>query len=283
MFKFDVKYRKVVRSGLKYNFEVKIYNQSDRTLESPNIIIRRSSSSSYPIRILDWWSRDSGAHPDKRWNFYYFPIEKIFPGETKSKLIAFDVSPTFSLGIYHLYVSVQDGNEQPPYHSKKWKKMILIKAPKGMKKKITMPPCNEKPLWDYLPPLLKYGWKIVFSSHETRNVEGFVLGICSVYSLREKTVGIFIFKFDNEKNAEKHFEDKIKEWNEKSNKIGEKSIIFHNGLKINRYIFPKNGIIFGWYIENLIFTIYAPTAVEEDLRKIVNLIISRLTNRDESK
>jgi len=274
MIEFDVKHGKIIRSGTKYYFDVRIRNPNDGVLTSVNIIIRRPSSSLCPIQVLDWWSRDHGNPPDEKWNFYYFPEKDIPPGGIKNKRMAFDVSPAINLGIDILYVSVTAKKEGSPYfYTAKWKKMFLIILPKRKVKKITKEFSKDKTLWDHLPPLSKYGWKLVNSSVETRNVRGFIKGISAAYSSKEKTVGIFIFSFDSRMNAERHFEEKTMEWKEKSSKVGEESFLIYYGLRINRYVLPKNGIIFSWILESLIFVIYAPTAEEEDLRKIVNLTI----------
>ena len=274
MIAFDVKYGKIIRSGTKYYFEVRIRNPNDSVLTSVNIIIRRPSSSLCPIHILDWWSRDHGNPPDEKWNFYYFPEKDILPGEIKNKRIAFDVSPAINLGVDILYVSVMAKKEGSAYYQAvKWKKLFLIILPKRKMKRITKQFSKGKSLWDYLPPLTKYGWKLVYSSPERRNVQGFIKGISATYSLKEKTVGIFILSFDSGMYAERHFQEKITEWREKSSRAGEESFLIYDGLRINRYIFPKNGVIFSWILQSFIFVIYAPTAEEEDLRKIVNLTV----------
>jgi len=274
MIAFEVKYRKIIRSGTKYYFDVTIRNSNDSVLTSVNIIIRRPSSSLCPIHILDWWSRDHGSPPDEKWNFYYFPEKDILPGEIKSKRIAFDVSPAINLGADILYVSVMAKKEGSAYYQVvKWKKLFLIILPKRKMRKVTKQFSKGKSLWEYLPPLPKYGWKLIYSSPETRNVQGFIKGISATYSLKEKTVGIFVLLFDSRMNAERHFQEKIIEWREKSSRVGEESFLTYHGLRINRYVFPKNGIIFGWILESFIFVIYAPTAEEEDLRKIVNLTV----------
>jgi len=274
MIAFDVKYGKIIRSGTKYYFEVRIRNPNDSVLTSVNIIIRRPSSSLCPIHILDWWSRDNGNPPDEKWNFYYFPEKDILPGEIKNKRIAFDVSPAINLGVDILYVSVMAKKEGSAYYQAvKWKKLFLIILPKRKMKRITKQFSKGKSLWDYLPPLTKYGWKLVYSSPERRNVQGFIKGISATYSLKEKTVGIFILSFDSGMYAERHFQEKITEWREKSSRAGEESFLIYDGLRINRYIFPKNGVIFSWILQSFIFVIYAPTAEEEDLRKIVNLTV----------
>lgn len=273
MLALDVKHRKMIRSGTKYYFDVRIRNPNDTISRSVSIVIRRPSSSLCPIHILDWRSRDHGNPPDEKWNLYYFPQRDIHPRETAARRIPFDVSSAVNLGIEILWISViatEEGSRR--YYPVNWKKLLLIIVPKRRTHRITGGFARKHSLWDYLPPLPKYGWTRVHSSTERRNVSGFIEGISASYSLNEKTVGIFIFSFDSSANAQSHFRDKLAEWKNKSAAGGEESLLVYRGLRIKRYVFPKTGIIFGWIVETLIFVIYAPTAEEEDLRKIVNLM-----------
>lgn len=276
MYAYDLRHNmRILRSGRKYFVGVRVRKLDEGPSDSINIVLKRPSNPLFPIRVLDWWSRDHGSPPDENWNFYHFPEKKLLSGEIRTRRIPFDVSPDVDLGICLLHISVMvEDDFSAGQRSLKWKRLLFVILPRREVRTATERLPEHRSLWDYLPPLPKYGWRLSQTSSETRNAQGFLNGISSTYALREKRVAIFAFSFDNRTNAQAHFQGRVEEWKRTSSNVGEEAVIVRNGFTIRRYIFPKNGIVFGWMVGRLIFVIYAPTAEEEDLRRIFDLMTS---------